>query len=64
MALRRRKLSHWICVLYLTISAISCNFTDDIKIVDKDEVASFGAFTASDSGPACDHCRSKWNRGR
>ena len=64
MALRRRKLSHWICVLYLTINAISCNFTDDIKIVDKDEVASFGAFTASDSGPACDHRRSKWNRGR
>ena len=34
------------------------------KIVNKDEVASFGAFTASDSGPACDHCRSKWSRGR
>ena len=61
----------WICaivhapsVLYLIINAISCNFADDIKIVNKDEVASFGAFTASDSGPACDHRRSKWNRGR
>ena len=51
-------------VLYLIINAISCNFADDIKIVNKDEVASFGAFAASDSGPACDHCRSKWNRGR
>ena len=51
-------------VLYLIINAISCNFADDIKIVNKDEVASFGAFAASDSGPDCDHCRSKWSRGR
>ena len=51
-------------VFYLIINAISCNFADDIKIVNKDEVASFGAFTASDSGPACDHCGSKWSRGR
>ena len=55
---------HASCVLYLIIYDIFFNFADDIKIVNKDEVASFGAFTASDSGPAYDHCRSKWGRRR